>query len=104
MKADAINFKQAFALLSENQPSKAADRKEKPPEKEAAGVDEMTKTELEYLEKAAAYYHKTLLKNEKAIEYLRNRGISAEAIRVFRLGFADGTLKNKISCISHDLI
>jgi DNA primase len=97
MKADGISFKAAFELLSENQPTKSATGKEKPIEAGIAGADEMTKTEAEYLEKAAAYYHKTLLKNEKAIEYLRNRGINAEAIRVFHLGFVDGTLKNKIS-------
>jgi DNA primase len=97
MKSDGINFKEAFALLSENLPSNSETGKEKPLEKETADAGEMTRIELEYLEKAAVYYHKTLLKNEKAIEYLRNRGISAEAIRVFRLGFVDGTLKNKIS-------
>ena len=70
MKSDGINFKQAFELLSENQPSKVPTRKEKPIEAETAGADVMTKSELEYLEKAAAYYHKSLLKNERAIAYL----------------------------------
>jgi DNA primase len=37
------------------------------------------------------------LKNEKAIAYLRERGITPEAMRVFRLGFVDGSLKDKIS-------
>jgi DNA primase len=97
MKSDSVNFKEAFARLSENQPSKTAIGREKPIEADIAGAVEMTKTELEYLEKAAAYYHKTLLKNEKAIAYLKERGISAEAIRVFQLGYVDGTLKNKIS-------
>jgi len=98
MKSDGINFKEAFALLSESQPSKAANRKEKPIEKEITGADEPTmKTELEYLEKAAAYYHKSLLKNEKAIAYLTSRGITPEAMRVFRIGFVDGSLKDKLN-------
>lgn len=100
MKADGINFKQAFALLSENQPSKAATRKEKPVgtiETEITGAGEMTRIEIEYLEKAADYYHKSLLKNEKAIAYLNSRGITPEAMRVFRLGFVDGTLKTKLN-------
>jgi len=97
MKSDGINFKQAFALLSENQPSKVPTRKEKPIVEEITGADEMTKSEAEYLEKAAAYYHKSLLKNEKAIAYLQSRGITPEAVRVFQLGFVDGTLKNKIN-------
>lgn len=97
MKADSLNFKQAFELLAENQPSKSATRKEKPIETETTGAVEMTKSELEYLEKAAAYYHKSLLKNEKAIAYLTSRGITPEAIQTFKLGFVDGTLKDKLN-------
>lgn len=97
MKADGINFKKAFELLAENQPSKVPTRKEKPIESETTGTGETTKSEIEYLEKAAAYYHKSLLKNEKAIAYLQSRGITPEAMRVFRLGFVDGTLKNKLN-------
>ena len=66
--------------------------------------DQPTKTEgrspkadLEYLEKAVAYYHKSLVKNEKAVRYLASRGISAEAIQVFRLGYVDGTLRGKLN-------
>lgn len=97
MKSDGIGFKEAFALLSESAPSKTASQKEKPIVEETTGADEMTKSETEYLEKAAAYYHKSLLKNEKAIAYLNSRGITPEAMRVFRLGFVDGTLKNKLN-------
>jgi DNA primase catalytic core len=97
MKSDGIGFKEAFALLSQNQPSKTATRKEKPIEAKTTGADEMTKSEAEYLEKAVAYYHKSLLKNEKAIVYLQSRGITPEAIRVFGLGFVDGSLKDKIN-------
>lgn len=98
MKSDGIGFKEAFALLSESAPSKSASPKEKPIEKETTGADVMmTKSEIEYLEKATAYYHKSLLKNEKAIAYLQSRGITPEAMRVFRLGFVDGTLKNKLN-------
>jgi DNA primase len=94
------SFKEAFALLSENQPSKSASRKEKPIgtiETETTGAGEMTKAEIEYLEKATAYYHKSLLKNEKAIAYLNSRGITPEAIRTFKLGYVDGTLKDKLN-------
>ncbi len=97
MKADAINFKQAFERLAESAPSKSANRKEKPIEADTTGAEAMTKSEAEYLEKAVAYYHKSLLKNEKAIAYLTSRGITPEAMRVFGLGFVDGTLKNKIN-------
>ncbi len=97
MKSDGINFKQAFELLAENAPSKTMNRKEKPIENEITGADAQTKSELEYLEKAVAYYHKSLLKNEKAIAYLTSRGITPEAMRVFQLGYVDGSLKDKIN-------
>jgi DNA primase catalytic core len=97
MKADGINFKQAFELLVESAPSKTATRKEKPIETETTGAGEMTKSEAEYLEKAVAYYHKSLLKNKKAITYLTSRGITPEAIQVFGLGFVNGSLKDKIN-------
>jgi DNA primase len=89
MKADGIDFKEAFALLQDGSPQRRRDAEEKPV------VDQ--KAELEYLEKAVAYYHKSLLKNEKAIEYLKTRGITPEAIRVFRLGYVDGTLRDKLN-------
>ena len=97
MKSDGIGFKEAFALLSENQPLKSASRKEKPIKTETTGADVMAKSEIEYLEKAAAYYHKSLLKNEKAIAYLTSRGITPEAVQIFKLGFVDGTLKDKLN-------
>ncbi|MBK6722991.1 MAG: hypothetical protein IPG58_06820 [Acidobacteria bacterium] len=40
-------------------------------------------TALEYLEKAVSYYHKSLVKNEKAIAYLQSRGITPEAVGSF---------------------
>lgn len=99
MKSEGINFKEAFELLVQSSGFKVQSRKPKQiaDEKQTTDDGQMTKTEAEYLEKAADYYHKSLLKNEKAIAYLKERGITAEAIRVFRVGFADGSLKDKIS-------
>jgi DNA primase catalytic core len=97
MKADALNFKQAFELLAETPMSKARSSREKSVEPKTTGTGEMTKSEIEYLEKAVAYYHKSLLKNEKAIAYLNSRGITPEAMRVFGLGFVDGSLKDKLN-------
>ncbi|MBK9529337.1 MAG: hypothetical protein IPO41_13735 [Acidobacteria bacterium] len=37
------------------------------------------------------------MKNQEAVRYLNSRGISAEAIRVFRLGYVDGTLRDKLN-------
>ena len=92
MKSDGIDFKEAFALLQDGSPQRRRDA-----EKETKTEGQSPKAEAEYLEKAVAYYHKSLVKNEKAIAYLKSRGISAEAVQVFRLGYVDGTLRGKLN-------
>ncbi len=49
------------------------------------------------LNKVAEYYHKQLLSNEKALEYLKSRGLKNPQIwSRFGIGFADGTLLEKL--------
>jgi DNA primase catalytic core len=82
MKADSVDFREAHRRLggSEAQPD--------PP-----GIDD-----LEWLERAVEHYHKTLLHTPSAQDYLRSRGITApEVVTAFRLGYADGTLIEKLS-------
>ncbi|MEO8648378.1 MAG: CHC2 zinc finger domain-containing protein [Acidobacteriota bacterium] len=93
MKSDGIGFAEAFALLQEIEPPRRGDAGKENPKTESRSP----KAEAEYLEKAVAYYHKSLVKNEKAIAYLQCRGISAEAVRVFRLGYVDGTLRGRVN-------
>lgn len=107
MRSDGIGFKEAFELLNAECGSRSAGAEENPPQRHrdaekaetrpVGSVTCSTKSQAEYLEKAVAYYHKSLLKNEKAIEYLRSRGISAEVVQVFRLGYVDGTLRDKLN-------
>jgi len=101
MKADGIGFAEAFALLEEISPQRRGDAEKKTrTESQRPKTDDgeaMTKDEAGYLEKAIEYYHKSLVKNEKAIEYLKSRGITPEAMRVFGLGFVDGSLKDKLN-------
>ncbi len=40
---------------------------------------------------AGRHYYKTLLKNQSALSYLRDRGVSAEMIKSFGLGYADNS-------------
>jgi DNA primase catalytic core len=91
-KADGINFKEAFSQV-QSLTFHPASQKSKP----AMKPSEPPKANCLYLEKAVTYYHKTLLQNEKAIAYLQSRGISAEAIRTFKLGYVDGSLKDKLN-------
>lgn len=104
MKADGIDFKEAYALLKaecgvgasgaeENSPQRHRDAKERQKEEPTDHRKPIT----DYLEKAVAYYHKSLVKNEKAIEYLKTRGITPEAVQVFRLGYVDGSLRDKLN-------
>ena len=102
MKADGMGFAEAFEMLKKVSPQRHGENREKKEKgksgRRAKTVDKpMTKDELEYLEKAVRYYHKSLVKDEKAIGYLKSRGITSEAIKIFRLGYADGSLKDKLN-------
>ncbi len=96
MKAGGIGFAEAFELLQEISPQ-STQRARSEEDQKTKTEDQSPKADAEYLEKAVAYYHKSLVKNQEAIGYLRSRGISAEAIRVFRLGIVDGTLRGRVN-------
>ena len=49
------------------------------------------------LEAVADYYHSTFLGSKQAQDYLKSRGIVTKLIAQFRIGYCDGTLKDKIS-------
>ncbi len=82
MKADSVDFREAHRRLGGSEP-----------EAEPSSVDD-----LEWLERAVEHYHHTLLHTHSAQDYLRSRGITApEIVTAFRLGYADGTLIEKLS-------
>lgn len=109
MKSDGIGFKDAFELLNAECGSRSAGAEENPPQRHtdaekaetravgSVSSEPSAKSEAEYLEKAVAYYHRSLVKNQEAVRYLESRGISAEAIQVFRLGYVDGTMRDKLN-------
>ena len=49
------------------------------------------------LDAVADYYHSTFLGSIQAQDYLKSRGIATKLIAQFRIGYCDGTLKDKIS-------
>lgn len=55
---------------------------------------------------AGRYYYKNLLRNKIAIEYLQQRGVRAEMIKAFGIGYADNTnnLLNELKDFSTDLL
>ena len=94
MKADGLSFKDAFAAVA-GQTSQVSSLTAEPTANTGEGP--MSKTELEYLAKATAYYRKALAKHGPALEYLASRGVSVEAMRVFQVGYVDGSLKDKLN-------
>jgi DNA primase catalytic core len=58
----------------------------------ATKVEPIAATQSELLERMAELYAQSLAKNEEALAYLRERGISDLAVvRAFRLGYVDGS-------------
>lgn len=97
MRAEGISFRHAVELLQNDSVPLAAAASAAPPKQST--VKKLPTTLARDLEDARLlvqvidYYHQSLLQSPEALEYLKRRGIaSAEAIRTFKLGFANRTL------------
>ena len=81
MKADGVDFREAHRRLGGHEA-----------EAKAVAVDD-----LQWLARAVAHYHARLLETPAAQDYLRSRGVTAaEIVTSFHLGYADGTLAEKV--------
>ncbi len=83
MKKEGLDFREALRLLAE----RVGVRLEEKPPREI----ERERLLREVNSVAADYYHRTLFHPEKGVrarDYLEKRGISEEAIRAFKLGYA----------------
>ena len=105
MRAEAVSFRHAVELLRKDLPSLAAEAAEslaKPPPKKTLvpklpPVVEQVASDQELLVEVVDYYHQTLLESPEARAYLDKRGLgNEEAIRHFRLGFANRTLSYRL--------
>lgn len=99
MKAEGASFRYAVELLRAGLPSLAAEPPAKRPPPKLGSVRKLPVVGARSADNAALlldvvdYYHQTLLGSAEALEYLGERGIrNEEAIRHFRLGFANRTL------------
>jgi DNA primase len=98
IKAEGISFRHAVELLQNDYQPLAAASSSAPPAKHStvkklpmpiAADAEDTKLLTQVIE----YYHETLLGSPEALGYLNRRGIgSDDAIKAFKLGFANRTL------------
>ncbi len=83
MRADGVDFREAHRRLGGTEAE--------------AQTAPTSDDELDWLERATAHYHRRLLETPTAQDYLRSRGISApEFAQTFRIGYADGTLIEKL--------
>ncbi len=99
MRAEGISFRHAAELLlNDSIPLAANSPLESPPPKHSTVRKLPTALErniedAKLLAQVIEYYHESLLGSPEALEYLKRRGIgSQEAIRTFKLGYANRTL------------
>jgi len=97
MKAEGVSFRHAVELLQNDYQPLAACA-DAPPAKHSR-VKKLTlpiesdAEDTALMSQVIEYYHETLLGSPEALDYLRRRGIgSEEAIKTFKLGFANRTL------------
>jgi hypothetical protein len=102
---DGVSFRHAYELLKGGgaaaftgaptcQPVKKSTvpRLESPLTADAAGLASSPQADQEALRQVLDYYHARLKENPLALAYLKKRGIAAEAVAAFRIGFVDRTL------------
>jgi DNA primase len=106
MRAEGVSFRHAVELLREGLPSLVAapvqaSTRSKPRAgkvvkhssvKKLGGELERSAGDDELLERVVAYYQESLKESPEALEYLAARGLSAELVTQFRLGFSNRTL------------
>lgn len=97
MKAEGVSFRHAVELLQNDYSPLAADADAPPAKrstvKKLAMPLEREAEDAKLTMQVVDYYHQTLLQSPEAMQYLTKRGIaSAEAIRTFKLGYANRTL------------
>jgi DNA primase len=81
MKADGVDFREAHRRLGGHEA-----------ESKSVGVEDQ-----QWLERSVDHYHARLLETPAAQDYLQSRGITAtEFVTSFRVGYADGTLAEKL--------
>lgn len=83
MQQDRLNFPEAIEALARTAGLEVPRDSAKPFKKE-----ESLSALYDFAEKAADYFYEKLKNSERAINYLKNRGISGEIAKLFHLGYA----------------
>jgi DNA primase catalytic core len=101
-KFDGVSFRHAFELLNAgavafSPPSPSGDRLKQATVPRLELPFDPAATDEGLLVQVLDFYHERLLKTPVALDYLKSRGLyQEEALRAFRLGFADRTLGLRI--------
>ncbi|MBK8938277.1 MAG: toprim domain-containing protein [Polyangiaceae bacterium] len=96
MRAEGVSFRHAVELLRGGAALREGPREGRPPKQSTVRKLEPLAArdadEAELLGRVVELYHAALGESPEALEYVRARGISAEAVEHFRLGYANRTL------------
>ena len=95
MKHDGVSFRHAVELLRDGKVARLVSsnghtRKATVPKLESPVAYDADERSL--FEQVLGYYRERLTANPAAVEYLAGRGLTAEAVETFGIGFADRTL------------
>jgi DNA primase len=97
MQAEGVSFPEAVRRLGGGllSPPTATP----PPPLKEQGVEERVLTDAHFalLTTAVEVYHAALLANPRALAYTSGRGLDADTVREFRLGYAAGRLKRYLA-------
>lgn len=97
-KKEGIGFREAFDRLNGNgngKNGKPPKPKAQPSSLTAAPVQPVNRSRL--LNRVVSFYHKSFCEDQRAMEYLKSRGITDNSIfSDFQIGFSNGTLLNTI--------
>lgn len=89
-RKEGIGFREALDMLGERPaPSPEAPRPE-PAAARPAPVTQLAVDDRLILSAACDLYHETLLRSDRALQYLERRGVGMPVIRRCRVGFSDG--------------
>ena len=94
MKSEGVSFRHAVELLqADYQPlvANSGSVKRSTVQKLPTALEHSTE-DTQLLRQVIGYYHEALKQSPEALDYLKKRGISGEAIERFKLGFANRTL------------
>ena len=102
MEYSGLNFVEAVKDLAQRAGMQVPEVRAPRAEAAGGGGTESSEALLDLLHRAAAYYKAELKKSERAIAYLKGRGLTGEIAARFGLGYAPHLpSKQRVACSSH---